>query len=90
MSTRRSERYSNQAGAATITIEARDSMSGALLGRGVDHRTAGESEFVLARTSERNRADFERMFRSWAELSADAIVRLRETPAPPAGAVGED
>jgi hypothetical protein len=89
MSTRRSETYSTQAGEATITIEARDSMSGALLGRGVDRRTAGESAFTLARTSERNRADFEALFRSWAELSADALVRLRETPAPPAGAVGQ-
>ena len=91
MSTRRSEISSNRAGEATITIEVRDSMSGALLGRGVDRRTAGETAFVVARTSERNRADFENLFRSWAELSADAIVRLRETPAPPAvGASGDD
>jgi hypothetical protein len=85
----RSRTYGTEAGEATIVIEARDSMSGAILGRGVDRRTAGDNSFVLRRTSVSNRADFERMFRSWAELSAEALIRLRETPAPPAGAVGQ-
>jgi hypothetical protein len=78
----RTRTYASEAGEATIVIEARDSMSGAILGRGVDRRTAGDNSFVLRRSRVTNRADFERMFRSWAEYSADALARLRTTPAP--------
>jgi hypothetical protein len=82
----RSRTYAAEAGEATIVIELRDSMSGAILGRGVDRRTAGDNSFVLRRSRVTNRADFERMFRSWAEFSADGLARLRETPAPAAAA----
>ncbi len=80
----RTRTYSEEAGEATIVIEVRDSMSGAILGRGVDRRAAGDNSFVLRRSRVTNRADFERMFRSWAEYSADALRRLRSTPAPAA------
>lgn len=80
----RSRTYASEAGEATIVIEARDSMSGAILGRGVDRRAAGDNSFVMRRSRVTNRADFERMFRSWAEYSADALARLRTTPAPAA------
>lgn len=82
----RTRTYTSQAGEATIVIELRDSMSGAILGRGVDRRTVGDSAFMLRRSSATNRADFQRMFRSWAEYSADALERLRSTPAPAAAA----
>jgi hypothetical protein len=78
----RTRTYSSEAGEATIVIEVRDSMSGAILGRGVDRRTVGDSAFMLRRSRVTNRADFERMFRSWAEYSADALARLRSMPAP--------
>lgn len=86
----RSRTYATEAGEATIVLEARDSMSGAILGRAVDRRAAGDNSFVYRRTSVSNRADFSRMFRAWAEHSAEALARLRETPAPAAGAVGQD
>ena len=78
----RTSTYSREAGEATIVIEVRDSMSGAILGRGVDRRTAGDNSFVLRRSRVTNRADFQRIFRSWAQLSAEALERLRSTPAP--------
>ena len=84
----RTSTYAREAGEATIVLEVRDSMSGAILGRGVDRREAGENSFVLRRTRVTNRADFQRMFRSWAELSAQALERLRTTP-PPAAAAGQ-
>src|SRR5688572_9171175 len=71
----RTSTYAREAGEATIVLEVRDSMSGAILGRGVDRREAGENSFVLRRTRVTNRADFQRMFRSWAELSAQALER---------------
>jgi hypothetical protein len=57
-------------------------MSGALLGRGVDRREAGDRAFVVQRTRATNRADFERMFRTWAQMSAQALSALRATSAP--------
>ena len=86
----RTRTYSTEAGEATIVLEARDSMSGAILGRAVDRRAAGDMSFVYRRTSVSNRADFSRMFRAWAEHSAEALSRLRETPAPAAGAAGQN
>lgn len=82
----RTSTYAREAGEATIVLEVRDSMSGAILGRGVDRREAGENSFVLRRSRVTNRSDFQRMFRSWAELSAQALERLRTTPAPAAAA----
>jgi hypothetical protein len=78
----RSRTYAPRAGEATLVIEARDSMSGALLGRGVDRREAGDRAFVVQRTRATNRADFERMFRTWAQMSAQALSALRSTSAP--------
>ncbi|MGH6950190.1 MAG: DUF3313 family protein [Vitreimonas sp.] len=82
----RTATFSDEAGEATVVIEIRDSMSGAILGRGVDRRAAGDNSVVLRRSSVTNRADFERTFRGWAEYSADALARLRSTPAPAAAA----
>jgi hypothetical protein len=80
----RSRTYSREAGQATIVIEVRDSMSGALLGRGVDHREVDEGDFMMRRTRTSNRADFENTFRTWAQLSVQALTRLKATTPPPA------
>lgn len=69
--------YSKEAGRATFALEARDSMSGAILGRGVDKRTIDDSAFFVRRTSVSNRSDFEQAFRRWADLSVEALGKLR-------------
>jgi hypothetical protein len=90
MSPGRTSTFSRDAGQATMVVEARDSMSGALLGRAVDARAVGDRAFTMRRTRGTNRADFRRQFRSWADMSAQALNGLRETPPiPAAGAEGQ-
>ena len=72
----RTRTFSIEAGAATLVIEARDSVSGALLGRAVDRREAGTAGPRL-RTSVSNRADFERLFRQWADASVRGLAELK-------------
>jgi hypothetical protein len=78
----RTRRYSEEAGTATLVVEARDSMSGAILGRAVDARIIDENSSIQWRTRTSNRADFRRTFRQWGELSVQATNRLRSTAAP--------
>lgn len=72
----RGRSYSVQAGAATLIVEVRDSLSGAVLGRAVDSRAAGD-EFAQMRTSISNRADFTRLFTSWAKASTSGLATLK-------------
>lgn len=65
-----------EAGEATLVVEARDSQSGALLGRALDRRLAGDRQPYL-RNRVSNKADFNRMFREWAKLSVDGLTRLK-------------
>ena len=84
MTAARTRTFAEDTGEATLVIEARDSMSNALLGRSVDRRLIGGNSAVLWRNRASNRADFSRVFRSWAEKSAQALAALRATPAPAA------
>lgn len=77
MSPGRSVTVSSDAGSATFIIEARDSMSGAILGRAVDKRDIGDSAFMISRSSASNQADFERVFKQWAKMSVEAMNNLR-------------
>lgn len=72
----RSRTYSEEAGEATLVVEARDSESGALLGRALDRRIAGDNSTLL-RNSVTNRSDFDRLFSVWAKLSADGLTKLK-------------
>lgn len=65
-----------EAGEATLVVEARDSQSGALLGRALDRRLAGDRQPYL-RNRATNKADFNRMFREWAKLSVEGLTRLK-------------
>jgi hypothetical protein len=67
--------FSQDAGEATLVLEARDSVTGAILGRAVDKRTVGDMRGM--RSSVSNRADFERTFRTWAERSAEGLGELK-------------
>lgn len=67
--------FSREAGSATLVIEVRDSLSGELLGRAIDHGVAGDS-LVTIRNSVTNWADFEYLFDEWAKISAKGFQRL--------------
>lgn len=71
----------SQAGYGTFVVEARDSMTGALLGRVLDRRFAGD-DIGRTRTSVSNRADFEALFRTWARQAVAEFGDLKTLPAP--------
>lgn len=75
-----SRTYAEYAGNATVVLEARDSQSGELLGRAVDHGVAGQS-LVMIRNSATNWADFETLFDDWARVSARGLRTLISAPA---------
>jgi hypothetical protein len=79
----RSRIYSEQAGHGTLVIEVRDSLSGELLGRAVDHDYAGDN-FVMLRNSTSNWADFEQLFDDWAKISANGFRKLIASSPTPA------
>ena len=76
VSAQRSRTYSEEAGSGMHVIEVRDSITNALLGRAIERRIAGDNGPWL-RTSASNRADFDRLFRRWAEASANGLVELK-------------
>lgn len=80
----RSRTYSRDAGSATVILEARDSQSGALLGRAVDSKTAGDNGPYI-RNSVTNRSDFERVFERWAKISVDGLAELKARSPIPGG-----
>jgi hypothetical protein len=78
--------FAPQAGQATLVLEARDSVTGAILGRAVDPRVVGDmGGMVTLRSGVSNRADFERQFRTWAQDAIRGFEALKATPAPAGG-----
>ncbi len=77
--------FAREAGEATLVLEARDSQSGAILGRAVDRRLAGDTSMLL-RNSVTNRADFSRLFRNWAKESVAGLTELKALSPVNAGA----
>jgi hypothetical protein len=72
-----SRSYTVEAGEATLTLEARDSMTGAILGVAIDRSRTRQSAQVTFTTSASNRADFEALFRSWANIAANGLEQLK-------------
>jgi uncharacterized protein DUF3313 len=72
----RSHTFAPEAGEATFFVEARDSMTGALLGRAVDQRFAGDTSHNW-RTSVSNRADFRELVENWASDGVRGINELK-------------
>jgi len=72
----RTHSFSPEAGSATLFMEARDSITGALLGRAVDSRFAGEHSPAW-RTSVSNRDDFRDLVKSWADASVRGMAELK-------------
>lgn len=77
MSAGRSWTFSREAGGATLVVEARDSVTGAVLGRAVDARSTGDMGPYL-RNSVSNGAEFEDLFKRWARVSADGLAELKQ------------
>ena len=76
MTAGRSRSYSREVGEATLVLEARDSESGALIGRALDRRLAGDTSMML-RNSITNRSDFTRLFTNWASESVAGLAELK-------------
>jgi hypothetical protein len=77
MTAGRSRTYSREAGSATLVIEVRDSLTGALLGSAIDTRNIGDS-MPFVRNSVTNRSDFTQAFQRWAKISLDGLNELKQ------------
>lgn len=83
MSAGRSRTYTTNAGEATLVIEVRDSMTGALLGRVIDQRETRSSARPQLATSVSNTSDFRMLFRSWANIATTGLEELKaHSPVP--------
>lgn len=71
-----SHTFSQEAGQATLVVEARDSMTGALLGRAIDQKIVGDS-MVAWRTSSSNRSDFRYQVQQWATAGVRGMSELK-------------
>jgi Protein of unknown function (DUF3313) len=71
--------FSSETGSATLVVEARDSLSGQLLGRAVDQEVI-DDWFVALRNDVTNRADFGQQFEEWARISAKGLKELQAAP----------
>jgi len=71
-----SRTYSREAGEATLILEARDSESGAVMGRAVDRELAGDTSRLM-RNSVTNQSDFSRLFADWAKESVAGLAELK-------------
>jgi Protein of unknown function (DUF3313) len=72
----RTRSYASEAGEATLVVEVRDSETGAMIGRAVDRRLAGDNS-ILSRNQVSNRADFRTLVQSWAGESARGLAELK-------------
>jgi len=72
----RTRSFASEAGEATLVVEARDSETGAMIGRAVDRRLAGDNS-IVTRNQVSNRADFRVLVRSWADASARGLGELK-------------
>lgn len=83
MASGRSRSYTTNAGEATLVIEVRDSMTGALLGRVIDRRETRSSARLQLATSVSNTSDFRMLFRSWADIATKGLEELKaHSPVP--------
>jgi hypothetical protein len=72
----RSRSFTANAGEATLVIEVRDSMTGALMGRVVDRRETRDTGMQMA-SRVTNLSDFRALFKEWASASAAGLEQLK-------------
>jgi hypothetical protein len=68
--------YSRDAGGATLVVEARDSLTGSLLGRAVDSRTVDDFSMEW-RNRVSNQIDFQQQMKTWAKNSVKGLDELK-------------
>jgi hypothetical protein len=69
--------YTHEAGGAIFVVEARDSLSGQLLGRAVDgQETSDFGPYIRNRAT--NAGAFEQLFDEWVKTSVKGIAELKE------------
>jgi hypothetical protein len=83
MSAATTRTYTLEAGEATLVLEARDAVTGALLGRVLDRReTRGTGRLQLS-SSVINLSDFRALIRRWAEICVTGLAELKaQSPLP--------
>jgi hypothetical protein len=77
MSPGMSRTYTMEAGEATLVLEARDSVSNALLGRALDRRDTQGSGVATISSSVTNIAEFQRLFSQWAKIAIKGMNELK-------------
>lgn len=77
MTTGHSRTYASEAGSATLVLEARDSVTDAVLGRALDPRVTGDTSEMFARSSVSNQAEFRALIRRWAKASVAGLNELK-------------
>jgi hypothetical protein len=83
MTSSRSRTYTMESGYATLFLEARDSTTGALLGRALDKRATRNTGRVQVSNSVTNLSDFRMLFKQWADISVKGFEELRaHSPVP--------
>lgn len=65
--------YTTSAGEMTLNLDFRDSVSNALIGRAIDHREDHGSATIQYSSRITNKAEAERILRSWAGLLREAL-----------------
>lgn len=77
--------YTMNAGEATLVVELRDSLTGAMLGRVLDRRETLDRGMQLQWSNRvSNRADFRNLFRTWSSISVKGLTGLKEISPLPA------
>lgn len=83
MSAGRTYSYTMEAGEATLVIEVRDSMTGALMGRVLDRRNTRNTGRMQMTTSVSNQAEFRSLFKQWAGTAVKGLEELKaQSPVP--------
>jgi hypothetical protein len=83
MTAGRSYSFTTEAGEATLFIEVRDSLTGALMGRVLDRRETRGSAGMQMSTSVSNQAEFRALFKQWASTAVKGIDELKaHSPVP--------
>jgi hypothetical protein len=72
--------YTVEAGEATLSLEARDSTTGALLGVAVDRRATRNTGRLEFTSSISNRSEFEQLFKRWADICVNGLEELKTRP----------
>ena len=71
-----SHSFSDEAGQATLVVEVKDSLTGAVLGRAIDQAIVGDNT-VAWRTRVSNRADFREVVEHWARNGVRGMGELK-------------